>query len=112
MIKLAREVLILEHGEIESNNESTSNICYAISSIWGKFFLLFIVFYFYFLDFVEPGPVHVNVWIFDGVLFLSIDDQLDLGRDQVGGIHVLGDVWILCGDYDLADLLIALVMHY
>ena len=48
----------------------------------------------------------------DGVLFLTIDYQLNLGRDQIGGIQVLGDVWVLCGDFDRGDLLISQVVHH
>ena len=75
-------------------------------------FILFTVLYFDFLDLVEPSAVQIDVWMVDAFLFLAIDYQLNLGRDQIGGIQVLGDVWAMCGDFDLGDLLISRVVHH
>ena len=116
MIKLAREVSLIghtiEHREIKSDKESISNI-FSVNVFCDKFFLLFAVCYLDFLDFVEPSNVHVNVLnIVDRVSFRLIEHQLNPGHDLIGNIHLLGDVCILCRNIDLADSLIALVMHH
>ena len=93
MRELTSNILFSQHWDVDTNEELVADIfcelCYRV-----EFISLLDIRQVDFLDLVEPGGVHYHVRVFNLALVTLVYFHLNLRHDQVGAIHVLGDVLI------------------